>query len=251
MALHDTLRDPGKQAKRLGDRRAPALLRSQGQPRRTQAAAPLTLELVALRGGEVVGVRHLGSGAKAWLGADRGALLSSPVEPGRPEVSLLGEVSGEGHFLYLPPTSRARAQQADGLGRLFRGPARVRLVEGDRIVVLVGARLQVRARLVPLELLGGRPSSLRPTLPTLVWVGAVAAIYASLVGLCDWFGGAPSAGRPSGEVAGREMGPRFYPPVHVDASFTEPNDAPPSTPPPPVCRRGSSRHCSRRAPSGP
>lgn len=147
-----------------------------GEARAAGAAAPsvrtCALELVALRGRDVVGVRHVVAGERAWVGDVGESLLRLPARDLEGGPFVVGEVAGDRFVLHVPPRARARASGADGLGRLFVGPARVPLGPGDRAVLVLG-RVQIRARVVPLSALGRRATS--------SWVATVARTLAAVL----------------------------------------------------------------------
>jgi hypothetical protein len=165
---------------------------------RGRALAPRTaskacaLELVALRGRDVVGVRHVQGGERAWIGDVAGSFVRAGVREIGAAPFVVGEVTGDRFVLHVPVRARARASGADGLGRLFFGPTRVPVAEGDRVVLLLG-RVEIRARLVPVAALGGRARAIAASVARLVL--AVLAVYAAVV-----VGAAP-ASPPSAERA--------------------------------------------------
>lgn len=159
----------------------------------------LALELVALRGKDVIGVRHLLDG-RAYLGSASG--VAGRVLVGEAEVATRGvaavtggelpeiaEASAEGFVVRVPPRIRARLHEVDGLGRLLFGPVKVVLREGDRAVLVLGA-IQVRAQIVPIEIVS-RTAALGRTLGLLSgragmarWVALVGALYVAALAIC-------------------------------------------------------------------
>ena len=122
----------------------------------------LALELVAMRGKDVVG----GVG-------DAIARIPSRELGGHP--FLVGEVRSGTYALHLPNRARARLHGSDGIPRLMIGPHRMELGEGDRAVLVLGP-VQIRAQLVPFET---APSSLKTSTRIGMWVAAIGLIYAA------------------------------------------------------------------------
>ncbi|AKT37703.1 uncharacterized protein CMC5_018450 [Chondromyces crocatus] len=145
------------------------------------------LELVALRGRDVVGVRHILDG-RAHVGADPAAVAHAV------RGDLIAEVVGDRFTIFVPAGTRARLHQADGLARLLTGPVEVSLLEGDRAVLVLG-EIQIRAQIVPVEVVSrdtttssrwGRSKGAGPT-GVARWVGLVGAIYAVALTVCALF----------------------------------------------------------------
>src|SRR5690348_6379747 len=84
-----------------------------------QARDRKALELIATRGREVIGIRHLVQGGTARIGDVREALARVPMSDigGRPLV--IGAVTRDEHLLYVPPRARARVHAAGGIPRLL------------------------------------------------------------------------------------------------------------------------------------
>lgn len=114
----------------------------------------LGLELVALRGKDVIGVRHLVNGA-AWVGMVTHSLarISTTDFGGLP--LMVGQVQGAIFTVHVPPRARARVHGADGIPRLLVGPYRVELREGERAVLVLGP-VQIRAQVMPFDAAAGR-----------------------------------------------------------------------------------------------
>ncbi len=157
--------------------------------------ARLALELVALRGKDVVGVRHLLEGGKAWVGDTSEALvrlpsaraltrqigLDDPPDSAPPSAPMLVGESKEGqHALHVPPRARARVQRVDGLWRLLVGPCLVPLGEGEKAVLVLGP-IQIRARLVNVPI---SARSFRKVAAVIGWLAFLAAVYAAVVSAC-------------------------------------------------------------------
>lgn len=153
------------------------------------------LELVVMRGKDVVGVRHILDG-RAHVGVDAQAIAKVPAA--RSEV--IAEVVGGRFTLFVPAGTRARLHQADGLARLLRGPAEVTLVKGDRAVLVLGT-LQIRAQIVPVEVAprtapvaslsaraggAGRMGERRAP-GMLSWVAMAGTLYAAALAICVIF----------------------------------------------------------------
>lgn len=151
------------------------------------AASQRALELVALRGQDVIGVRHVLDG-RAHVGSDPSAIARVP------KGEAIAEVEGDRFALLVPAGARGRLHQADGLARLLTGPTQVLLHEGDRAVLVLGS-IQIRAQIVSVELMArsgtfgqrwsSRPSTDGPGL--LRWVGLVGALYATALAICVVF----------------------------------------------------------------
>lgn len=139
------------------------------------------LELVALRGTEVLGVRHVLEGGSCWIGQAPESIARIPMsEYGGPSV-VVAEVK-EGQFmLHVPSRARGRTHGKDGLGRLVVGPVSLEVEEGDRAVIVLGA-VQIRARLVAIEATGKErvriPSETRRLLTVM------GALYVTALALC-------------------------------------------------------------------
>lgn len=150
-------------------------------------ATQRALELVALRGRDVIGVRHVLDG-RAHVGSDPSAIARVPVG------EVIAEVEGERFALLVPAGARGRLHQADGLARLLTGPTQVLLHEGDRAVLVLGS-IQIRAQIVPVEIMARsgalgprwspRPGADAPGL--LRWVALVGALYAAALAICVVF----------------------------------------------------------------
>ena len=145
------------------------------------------LELVAVRGRDVLGVRHLLEGGTAWVGDVTDALARIQLEEfgGRP--LLVGEVLSGEHTLYVPPRARARTHKRGDLPRLLAGPHRIALCEGERAVLVLGS-VQIRAQIVRV--------AASPTRAALAgaagWVALAAAAYVLALGICAALAPPPS-----------------------------------------------------------
>jgi hypothetical protein len=139
----------------------------------------LALELVAMRGKDVVGVRHLHDGGTAWIGntAETISRISMREYGGQPLI--VGEVRSGTYAVNVPPRARARVHGSDGIPRLLVGPHRVELREGERAVVVLGA-VQIRAQVVPFEVPAPR---FKVTTGAAAWIAVLAMLYAAAVAL--------------------------------------------------------------------
>jgi hypothetical protein len=135
------------------------------------------LELVVLRGKDVVGVRHLVDEGRAHIGDSPASIARVPARELDRAAPLIAEVTGVRYVLHVPRRTRARVHGADGLGRLLTGPADHELREGDRAVLVLGP-VQVRAQIVPIEIISGLGMSV------LRWMGLVGALYLVALGIC-------------------------------------------------------------------
>jgi len=118
------------------------------------------LELVVMRGRDVIGVRHLLDGHACWIGPAQSSILNVPMTRfgGHPQV--IAEVAEARCKVYVPPNARARMHGKDGLGRLLVGPAEVEITEGERAVVVLGME-QIRTRVIHVERVGNVKPSVR------------------------------------------------------------------------------------------
>jgi hypothetical protein len=108
-------------------------------PRTRKPRVHLALELVAMRGKDVVGVRHLQEGGAAWVGNVTDALARVSLRELGGQPFIVGDVRSGAYAVEVPPRARARVHRADGVPRLLVGPAHVELLEGERAVVVLGA----------------------------------------------------------------------------------------------------------------
>ncbi len=139
------------------------------------------LELVALRGTEVLGVQHVLEGGSCWLGQMPESIARIPMTEYGGQPAVVAEVK-EGQFvLHVPPRARGRTHGKDGLGRLVMGPISLEVDEGDRAVIVLGA-VQIRARLVPVETSG--KERMRIPGETRRWLTVMAALYVTALALC-------------------------------------------------------------------
>jgi len=145
------------------------------------------LELVATRGRDVLGVRHLVEGGTAWVGNVTDALARITLDEFGGQPLLVGEVLSGEHMLYIPARARARTHKRGDLPRLLAGPHRIALSEGERAVLVLGA-VQIRARIVQV--------ALSPTRAALTgaagWIALAAASYVMALGICAALASPPS-----------------------------------------------------------
>ena len=138
------------------------------------------LEVVAVRGADVLGVRHLLEGGVCWVGPAQSSIANIPMAD-YGGARMVAEVVDGQCKLHVPPRARARTHGKDGLGRLLMGPIDVDIDEGDRAVVVLGS-IQIRARVVNIETAGKvEPYRRRDALK---WLVATAAIYFAILGVC-------------------------------------------------------------------
>jgi len=109
------------------------------------------LELVAVRGRDVLGVRHLLEGGTAWVGNVTDTLARIQLKEFGGQPLLVGEVTSGEHSVYIPPRARARMHKHGDLPRLLAGPDRISLHEGERAVLVLGP-IQIRAQIVRVAL---------------------------------------------------------------------------------------------------
>lgn len=138
------------------------------------------LELVAMRGPDVIHVRHLLPGGRAWIGSTGETIARVPMAEFGGQPMVVAEVTSAEFVLNVPPKARARTHTVDGLGRLAVGPHRIVLREGDRSVLIVGP-VQIRARIVTL-----RPTPMKHPLSrdAKKWIGLLGAIYVLALIFC-------------------------------------------------------------------
>jgi hypothetical protein len=144
----------------------------------------VALELVAMRGKDVLGVRHLVDGGTAWIGnvSESLARLSMREFGGQP--IMIGEVRAGTYALHVPPRARARAHGWDGIPRLMIGPHRIELREGERAVLVLGA-VQIRAQVVPFEV---STAGSRMPLRVAAWAAAIGLVYVGALALASALG---------------------------------------------------------------
>jgi hypothetical protein len=135
------------------------------------------LELVAVRGKDVIGVRHLLEEGRAHIGNAPASIARVPAGELDQAAPVIAEVTGARYVLHVPRRARARVHGADGLGRLLTGPVDVELRDGDRAVLVLGP-VQVRAQIVPIEIISRLGTS------ALRWVALVGALYLAALGIC-------------------------------------------------------------------
>lgn len=145
-------------------------------------SGPLALELVAMRGKDVVGVRHLVDGGRAWVGPVADALARVPARDLGGHPYLVGEVRGDCFALSIPPRARARLHGTDGIPRLMIGPHRIDLQRGERAVLVLGA-VQIRAQLVPFAAVGS--PALKVAGAVMAWLGVIGLVYAAGMALAS------------------------------------------------------------------
>jgi hypothetical protein len=182
-AARSLLRDSSGVTERMSElvgsvpAKQPAAESGSGGPRRPRAR--LALELVAMRGKDVVGVRHLHDGGTAWVGnaVETMARLSMREYGGQP--FMVGTVRAGAYVVDVPPRARARIHGSDGIPRLVMGPHHVELLEGERAVLVLGA-VQIRVAVVPFEVPAPR---FKITTAAVAWVAALGTVYAAAIAL--------------------------------------------------------------------
>lgn len=157
-------------------RRAPARPRPILTPGTKRA-----LELVAMRGRDVIGVRHLLEGARATIGRGPDAFARISIGEAGDDVTIAEVERDEQFVLWVPPRARVRTHLASGLGRLGTGPERLVLTEGDRSVLVLPGGIHVRAQIVPIETFG---RSLGATRHPARWLAVAASLYLAALVLC-------------------------------------------------------------------
>lgn len=152
-----------------GDRRS--------RPPPAGASTRLALELVALRGKDVIGVRQLLAEGRAHIGDAPGSIARVSAGDLDRAAPVIAEVTGARYVLHVPRRARARVHRADGLARLLTGPTDVELRAGDRAVLVLGP-VQIRAQIVPIEIVSRLGTS------GLRWIGLVGALYLAALAVC-------------------------------------------------------------------
>jgi len=141
----------------------------------TSMGAFRALELVAIRGPDVLGVRHLLEGGECWLGSGEDLLARIPMGDYGGQPALFADVREGRCTLHVPARARGRIHGDDKLGRLVTGPDTIEVKEGDRAVVVLGP-VSIRARVVSIE-----ASASVPTRPLNVevrkWLTVMGALY--------------------------------------------------------------------------
>jgi hypothetical protein len=148
-----------------------------------RVASTRALEIVATRGHDVLGVRHLLDGGSCWVGPAQATIVNIPMTAFGGSASMVAEVADGRCKLHVPPRARARSHGKDGLGRLLIGPTDVDITEGDRVVVVLGA-VQIRARVINIENSGKvEPYRRRDAAK---WLLVVAALYFAVLAFFAW-----------------------------------------------------------------
>src|SRR6185437_6775812 len=155
--------------------RQPAAEAGGGAARRPSGR--VALELVAMRGKDVIGVRHLQEGGAAWVGNVADPLVRVPLRDLGDRPFIVGEVRSGTYAVEVPPRARARVHRGDGVPRILVGPERLELHEGERAVVVLGA-VQVRAQVVPFEVASPR---FKVTPKLAAWVVVLGVVYAAAI----------------------------------------------------------------------
>ena len=170
-----------------------------------RARGRMALELVAMRGKDVLGVRHLVDGGTAWVGNVSESFVRLPMREFGGQPLIVGEVRAGTYAIHVPPRARARAHGWDGVPRLMVGPHRIELREGERAVLVLGA-VQIRAQVVPFELSRARS---RLPLQVAVWAAAIGLVYAGALALASALGPSTPPRLEAGAV--QRLHQRFLP----------------------------------------
>lgn len=160
--------------------RSPARRGSSSCDKAPPAGSVRALEIVATRGRDVIGVRHLLDGGTCWVGAAQSSIANISMREFGGHPLLLAEVVGGTCVVHIPPCARARMHGADGLWRLFMGPVDVILADGERAVVVLGP-VQIRARVMHIERAGS--ANVHRRRDALKWLLAMAALYFLALGI--------------------------------------------------------------------
>jgi hypothetical protein len=147
-------------------------------PRRDSVRA---LEIVATRGHDVIGVRHLLEGGECWVGSAQSSIASVSMRAYGGHAMVIARVADGQCNVHVPPFARARTHSADGLGRLLTGPVDVPISEGDRAVIVLGP-VHIRARIIRIQLAGKVETYRRQD--ALKWLLVAATLYFSVFGIC-------------------------------------------------------------------
>ena len=145
-------------------------------------ATKRALELVAMRGKDVIGVRHLLAGTRATLGRGPDAFARIAVGDDGQDITV-AEVDDKQFVLYVPPRARVRSHLASGLGQLGIGPQRIVLEPGDRTVLVLPGGIQIRAQIVPIETFT-RGRLARASRHPARWLAIAASVYVAALVLC-------------------------------------------------------------------
>jgi hypothetical protein len=150
------------------------------QPSR-RAHTQKALELVAMRGRDVIGVRHVLSGGTAWIGEARESIARIPMNEYGGHPLMVGAVTREEYALYVPPRARARLHGVGAVPRILAGPHKFTLTPGDRAYLVLG-QVQIRAQIINVEMFA---SSLGVGGSIAGWLGLATAIYVSTLMICS------------------------------------------------------------------
>lgn len=152
-----------------------------GAPPSGRTRAEKALELVAMRGRDVIGVRHILLGGTAWVGDVRAALARIPMREFGGQPLIIGAVTQDEYALYVPPRARARMHGAGGVPRLLMGPYKVTLTPGERAVLVLGP-IQIRAQIVSVDSFAGRGGLSSGGMAG--WIACATAIYVTSLTVC-------------------------------------------------------------------
>jgi hypothetical protein len=156
---------------------------------------------VALRGKDVVGVRHLHEGGTAWIGEGPESIARVSLREHGGHPFIVGDVRAGTFAVHVPPRARARFHGRDGIPRLLVGPHRIELDHGERAVLVMGG-VQIRAQVVPFEVPAPR---FRVTGGAAVWMAALGVLYAAAVMITAALSHPPATpAQPGGMVRAHE-----------------------------------------------
>ncbi len=149
---------------------------------RSAADASLrALELVATRGADVLGVRHVLDGGECWVGPAHSSIAKISMAEFGGAAAIVANVNEGRCTLHVPPRARARTHGKDGLGRLLMGPIDLDVTEDDRTVLVLGS-VQIRARVVKIETAATvEPYRRREAMR---WLIATGGLYVTALAIC-------------------------------------------------------------------
>jgi hypothetical protein len=136
--------------------------------------------MVATRGHDVIGVRHLLDGGTCWVGTAQSSIANVSMREFGGHPSMLAEVVDGRCIVHVPPNARARMHGADDLWRLFIGPVDLIVADGERAVVVLGC-VQIRTKVIRIERAGSAEHHRRRD--ALKWLLAMAALYCLVLGI--------------------------------------------------------------------
>lgn len=164
-----------------GASRSPARRGNVSCEKSTRNGSVRALEIVVIRGRDVISVRHLLEGSDCWVGPAQSSIINVPMIDygGRP--SMIAEVLDGCCKVHVPPRARARTHDRDGLDHLLMGPVDLDINEGERAVIVLGA-IQIRARVVQIET--ARKVETFQRRDAWKWMFFAATLYVLVLGVC-------------------------------------------------------------------